>query len=260
MAENKDKKFRKEIWTTAIIAIIIVVIVGLFINQSYNESKNQEKMQQEINDYTNKSMDDKAKEADEIRKAQEDSSGIDSSKYEGTYAVAGNSNGFTALSLLPGSEAMASSIDSMDAKKGTWLAKEKDGIVVLSIAFPGDDALDIYNFQVWNDYLIDIESIYFGEIPHGNTGDTVFTKIAPEGKMVMNLSRDGKVSGEFLSTDKESEDNGATYAYSGSYKTEGNIMSITLNGDTTDFIMFDLDSPKLKNDSGIASVYFKKQA
>ena len=125
------------------------------------------------------------------------------------------------------------------------------------MGFDGATSIEIY--QVYDSYLIDTASAYFGHVQRSAAFESVFTMENEKGKMVIEIKEDGRASGEFVDTNEESENYGLKYMFGGTYKVDGEFMNISLNGATTKFVMFDYNLTEGDTDSGIASIFYRKQ-
>lgn len=263
---EKGRNIRNDIYIIVALALVVVVIASLAIYKLRTDEHKQQEETKQVQQAMNQQMNDKASSADDIRNGNtQDSdaknefnslSSDDASVFEGTYLVQNESNGINAIQLMPDCEAVVSLIDSNETESGNWLCKEKDGVVLIFLAVYNET--EPYQFMVWNNYLIDVKSIYSGEIPDGERFNTTISQSDSLGKMVIKLTDDGKAEADYLNTDPESDENGLTVMYKGTYEVDGDIVEIELAGDASRFLKFDHKSEVFVNDSGLAAVYFKK--
>ena len=139
---------------------------------------------------------------------------------------------------------------------GWWTSSQKSGVDFVAVGFSGKS--DIAMYQKSGMYLMDVKSLYYGEVKKAPAFETTLICESALGKMTLELEGDGDAYGEFLDTNEESENNGVKFALKGTYTVDGNFISVILNGAETRFLMFDYGMEDADRDSGMASVYFEK--
>jgi len=256
MEQEHNKRLRNQIIMVASFALVIILVAALFIGQHIKQSNEEEKLSQMINDEMSKQLEENSQKADELRKNI-------NQDLVGNYLTMGDvvtgegKNSYMSISLMGNGTATAVKAADGSSVDGWWVSAKKGEVELVSMGFDGGSSVEMY--QVYNSYLIDTSSVYFGHVEQSPAFQSVFTMENEKGKMVIDVKDNGKASAEFLDTNEESENYGLKYMYGGSYKVDGEFIDITLNSATTKFIMFDYNLTDGDTDSGIASLYYRKQ-
>lgn len=251
---------KKEMTIVIIAALIIVVIASVFVIDYFKKTREEEKVIKEINDSFTEHLDDVRKESESLRETM-------SHSIPGTYALMGEVNlsdpsrAYSMMQLLPDGTVSAKAFDG-SMVSGWWESTVSDseksmGIELVAVLFPVDEEPTLY--AVWNDSIFEWSSVYFGYVEASQNFESTFISAYDTGKMTIDIFADGKAKAEFIDTNDESENKGLKYAYGGQYVSDGAHIEITLNGATTNFLMFDYGIEGSETDSGIAPVFYKKQ-
>lgn len=254
--EENKKKLRGEIIAVIAVAAVIVVVAAIFISQYVIKSSQQEKMAGEISNQIDQQLKSNSQQAGEIRKQL-------NAELVGNYVSKGDADSddaqtvIVSMQLLPDGTAAAKNLNG-DSVSGWWTSYQKESTEFVAVGFSGNEAISMY--QVYNSYLIDMKSVYYGHVEKSPSFDSTLVSSSDKGEMTIDLSPDGKASAEFIDTNEESENNGLKYMFSGRYSVDGDFISITLNSAETRFVMFDYGIEGTDADSGIASIYYEKQS
>ena len=256
MEQERNKRLRNQIIMVASFALVIILVAALFIGQHIKQSKEEEKLSQMINEEMSKQLDENSQKAEELRKKI-------NKDLVGNYLTMGDvvtgegKNSYMSISLMGDGTATAVKAADGTSVDGWWVSSKKGDVELVSMGFDGGTSIEMY--QVYNSYLIDTASVYFGHVQNLPAFQSVFTMENEKGKMVIEINDDGKASGEFIDTNEDSENYGLKYMFGGNYTVDGEFMNITLNSATTKFIMFDYNLTEGDTDSGIASIFYRKQ-
>lgn len=241
MSNDKKKPgLHTDITIVVIIAVIIVAVSAVVLIKNYSDKSEKEKINKEFSEAVDKKLRSDAEKADEIR------GGVDKS-FAGMYMNNSSDGDMSSIELCDDMTVKASG----QSQNGWWSSLKKGGVDYISIGFPEDTNPVIY--QIYNDYLIDTRSVYSGKIGTDEHFNSVLT--SSDGKMVLTLKDDGKADGVYT----DDGENTIPIAYSGSYNVHDDKISITLGGDTSEFLMYDYHISDTGTDSGIAAVYYEKQ-
>ena len=253
---EQNKKLRNQIIMVVAFALVVILVAALFIGQHIKQSNEEEKLSQMINEEMDKQLNENSQKADELREnINQDLVG--SYLTMGDILSEGEKNTYLSVTLMGDGTASAVKATDNSTIDGWWVSSKKGDVELVSMGFDGGKSIEMY--QVYNSYLIDISSAYFGHIEKKSAVNAVFTMENEKGKMVIEITDKGKASAEFVDTNEESENYGLKYIFSGSYNVDSEVMSITLNSATTNFIMFDYNLTDKDTDSGIASIFYRKQ-
>ncbi len=251
--ENK-KKLKKEIIAVIAVAALCVVIAAVFVIQYAVKTYNEEKAISEFSEKFGQKLQENSEKAEELK-------GSVNTELVGTYQSMGEFSGSDqtqavgAMQLLPDGKAVARTFGNADFN-GWWTSSQKDGVDFVAIGLDGKS--DVLLYQRSGSYLMDVKSIYYGEVKNSSTFDTTFISESSTGKMTMELKSDGSVSAEFIDTNENSQNNGVKFALRGKYSVDGKFIDIVLNGVQTRFLTFDYGMDNANRDSGLASIYFEK--
>lgn len=243
MSENKkNTKTRIDIIIVVIVAVIIVAVSAIVLINNYLDKSEEEKLSSRYADIIDKKIKSDSEKADDIRKSADMS-------YVGIYINASSSGDMASIELCDDMTVKASG----QSQNGWWSSLKKGEVAYISIGFPDNDQPTIY--QVYGSYLIDTRSLYVGKIDKDFSSDSDL--ISVDGKMTLKLKKDGKAEGIYNENSKSSES--LPIVYSGLYSVNGDRLSVTLSGDTSEFLVYDYGMENTDKDSGIASIFYEKQ-
>ncbi|MBR2404412.1 MAG: hypothetical protein IKA95_02020 [Clostridia bacterium] len=254
-SDESKKKLRGEIIAVIAVAVIIVVVASIFVAQYIIKSSREQKLANEISKQISEQLDENSKQASEIRSKI-------NPEIAGTYISAGDANSddpasvIISLQLIPDGSVAAKNMNG-DTLSGWWSSYANESTEFVAVGF--SNASDISMYQVYNSYLIDMRSVYYGHVENSSAFDTTLVSSSDKGEMTIELSGDGKATADFIDTNEDSENYGLKYIFSGRYTVDGDFMDITLNSAHTRFVMFDYGISGTDADSGIASIYYQKQ-
>ena len=252
-SENK-KKLKKELMWVIAVASLILIVALIFVTQYAIEKGQEERGIQRMSQELEKKFSQNEETAKDLRsKLNKDLVGTYQSK--GDIPTDDISNAVVALTLSPDGSVKMQAYDG-STKTGWWASSQKGGIEFVAVGYEGKDGFNMY--QVYNSYLIDVQSAYHGHIENAPYFDTELSLKSEKAQMTITLTKDGKAKGEFLDTNEESENNGLTFLMTGSYSANNGFLDITLNSASTHFITFDYGIDGTDSDSGIASVFYEK--
>lgn len=254
--EESKKKLRGEIIAVIAVAVIIIAVAAVFITQYIIKSVQQEKVADTISEQIGQQLKDNSEQAGEIREQL-------NLELAGNYISKGDANSddaalaLVSVSLAPDGTVAAKNLNG-ETVAGWWTSYRNETGEFVAVGYSGASAISMY--QVYNSYLIDMKSVYHGHVEKSSAFDTTLVSSSETGEMTIELKSNGKASAEFIDTNKDSENNGLKYMFSGSYSVDGDFISITLNSAKTRFVMFDYGIENTDADSGIASIYYEKQS
>ncbi len=252
--DESKKKLRREIIIVVVIALVIVAVSAVFISDYIIKSKREEKISAQVNEEMNKKLEENRIKASEIG----DNRNLD---LVGRYVSGGDPNSTTEegtyVTIQLSSDGTASAQTLAGTTVAGWWASDKKGSAEL-VAIGFEKASEPKVYQIFNNHLIDMNSLYFGHVYNKEAFDTTLVSAHETGTMTINLTSNKKAKAEFEDTNKESENYGLKYAYSGSYRVDGEFIDIELNGAQTRFVMFDYKINDSDTDSGIASIFYTK--
>lgn len=263
MSEVETKNItrkKKEILIVVIAALVVVIIASVFVIDYFRKSRLEEKQNEEINKHFSEYVDGVKEKSGKLRETI-------SHDIPGNYMLKGEvdtndpSRAYTAMQILPDGTVSAKALDGTNLS-GWWKSQKSkseksEGIELVAVLFPNDEEPTLY--AVWNNALIDWETVYFGNVFNTDRFDSTFVSAYDTGTMTINIKSNGKADAEFVDTNDESENKGLKYVYSGNYDVEDGYMDITLNTAESRFLMFDYDIENSRTDSGIAPVFYEKQ-
>ena len=255
-ADENKLKSKKTIVAIIAFAALVIVVATAVIWQYVAQSIQQEKLGAEISQQMDEKLKENARQAGELRENI-------NKTIVGTYQTKGDLNSqdpalaIAVMQLMPDGNVAAQNVKG-ESLRGWWTSQNKNGVDFVAIGFSGKEEPDMY--QVYNSYLIDLRSVYFGKVEKAPQFDSTLVSASEKGTMTIELNSQGKASAEFIDTNEESENNGLKYMFSGRYAVDGDYISITLNSAETRFVMFDYNLDDSEADSGIASIFYEKQS
>ena len=255
MQTNENhKKLRKEIIAVIAVAALCLIIAAAFVVQYAVRTYNEEKAISEFSESFGAKLEGNHQKAEDIK-------GLLNPEIVGTYQSAGDvsekdtSQAVAYMQLLPDAKVIANSFAGENLN-GWWTSSPKDGVDFLAVGIDGKQEVILY--QKSGTYLMDVKSLYYGEIEKSPAFDTTLINESAIGKMTLELDSKGVARGNFLDNNENSENYGVNFALKGTYNVDGDFINITLNGAMTRFLMFDYGMKDADRDSGMASVYFEK--
>lgn len=251
-------KNKKELTLIIGVALLIVLVASVFLGsiivEKSNEKSKREDIANKISQNTQKGLEDTKKQSDEIKKNFDNSlCGVYEAK--GGVSLDDTPNSILTITLEKDGKGYITTSSSSDIIKAWWYSKKDDvGNVIVALGYDG--AKDIVVYQKHGDYLFNTNTMFVGDINKGK--ETLLTFEDAMQKTIINLKTDSTCEVSYYTKDTSSELYGVEYREDGTYKTDGDIINISLNSSVSDYLIFSVNTDKEKI-TGIAPVFFKKQ-